>query len=644
MDNGERRTLEEEDLRSAEEDLLVVAMVDTGGGVRTLGREWARMGFDRGLGESATLAGIFCDDDLPRVKAAFQRLEHDPIVAFDARLRADGTGERATWLRFRATREGEHGDVRLVGIDITDLKRAIRRSARKLDLLEAAIEHAQAGIAITDERGLYVEANAWYRQKTGAGRDLRGVSVLESVAPEHHALTLEVQRRFFAGEPEPTREWAVKDLNGVVSELRCESVMIRTTDGTPYGLSTLTDISAERRRDARLQMFGKLLESAPVILWALDKDGRFTHAEGKGLAAHGAKPGDWVGRDALEDWKGTPACDDMKRALAGEEFSASLSLPGSIDYNAWYVPLRAIGGEPDGMIGLALDVTKDRAIEADLREKLETVESQRATIELFIRALRSAPVILWTIDKQGNNLVSEGRGVELLGFEPGQVPDINAFEMYRGTPIEHALHSALEGREVAVTTEPAPGVFFDNWIMPLRKADGVELQGALGLSIHATERVQSERDLREKLAVIGRQNETIRSLATPIINVWDEVLVLPVIGTVDSRRTADMMDTLLAAIVREKARFAIVDLTGVEIVDTLTADHLIKLFKSAKVLGVDGVLCGIQPAVAQTVISLGVELAGVRTMRTLQNALRWCMAARERQRSVKTKVALPAAE
>ena len=105
-----------------------------------------------------------------------------------------------------------------------------------------------------------------------------------------------------------------------------------------------------------------------------------------------------------------------------------------------------------------------------------------------------------------------------------------------------------------------------------------------------------------------------------------------------------MMDALLGAVVREKARFAIVDLTGVEVVDTLTADHIIKLFKSAKVLGVDGVLCGIQPAVAQTVISLGVELGGIRTMRTLQTALRWCMAARERQRSVKTKVALPAAE
>jgi rsbT co-antagonist protein RsbR len=103
------------------------------------------------------------------------------------------------------------------------------------------------------------------------------------------------------------------------------------------------------------------------------------------------------------------------------------------------------------------------------------------------------------------------------------------------------------------------------------------------------------------------------------------VLCLPVIGTVDSARTADMMQALLEAIVRDQARYAIVDLTGVEVVDTSTADHLIQLFKAAKVLGVDGVLCGIRPAVAQTVVALGLELGSVKTMRTLRDALKWCI-------------------
>jgi rsbT co-antagonist protein RsbR len=155
----------------------------------------------------------------------------------------------------------------------------------------------------------------------------------------------------------------------------------------------------------------------------------------------------------------------------------------------------------------------------------------------------------------------------------------------------------------------------------------------MGLGIDATERVKGEQELREKLELIERQSATIRSLATPIIQVWDEVLCLPVIGTVDSARTADMMQGLLEAIVREQARYAIVDLTGVEVVDTSTADHLIQLFRAAKVLGVDGILCGIRPAVAQTVVALGLELGSVRTMRSLRDALKWCIRASSQARA-----------
>jgi rsbT co-antagonist protein RsbR len=117
-------------------------------------------------------------------------------------------------------------------------------------------------------------------------------------------------------------------------------------------------------------------------------------------------------------------------------------------------------------------------------------------------------------------------------------------------------------------------------------------------------------------------------VATPIIEVWDEVLCLPVIGTVDGARAAEMMQGLLESIVRQRARYAIIDLTGVKVVDTSTADHLIQLFQAARVLGVEGVLCGIRPAVAQTIVGLGLDLGSVRTMRSLRDALKWCIRAR----------------
>jgi rsbT co-antagonist protein RsbR len=264
----------------------------------------------------------------------------------------------------------------------------------------------------------------------------------------------------------------------------------------------------------------------------------------------------------------------------------------------------------------------------DPSARLAIGEKERAMLDIFSRVLESAPVALFAVDAEGTYTMSEGKGLELLGFRPGEAVGVNAIELYRDQPdIAGAIVRALGGEESHVMTTPAPDVHFESWYMPLRDRAG-RVYGVMGLALDATERVKGERELREKLDLIERQSATIRSLATPIIQVWDEVLCLPVIGVVDSTRTAEMMQGLLEAIVREQARYAIVDLTGVEVVDTSTADHLIQLFRAAKVLGVDSVLCGIRPAVAQTVVALGLELGSVKTMRSLRDALTWCIRAR----------------
>jgi rsbT co-antagonist protein RsbR len=260
-----------------------------------------------------------------------------------------------------------------------------------------------------------------------------------------------------------------------------------------------------------------------------------------------------------------------------------------------------------------------------------TDESIRsATLDVFTRVLHTAPILLWAVDAEGNFTLANGKGLELLGLTTELALQTNALEMHKDHPeIAQAFIRALGGEESRIVSNPSPGVYFENWYVPLRRDETGEVYGIAGLSIDASERMRGEIELREKLAVIERQSATIRALATPIIQVWDDVLCLPVIGTVDSARTAEMMQALLEAIVREQARYAIVDLTGVQVVDTSTADHLIQLFRAAKVLGVEGILCGIRPAVAQTVVALGLELASVQTMRSLRDALKWCIRARQ---------------
>lgn len=114
-------------------------------------------------------------------------------------------------------------------------------------------------------------------------------------------------------------------------------------------------------------------------------------------------------------------------------------------------------------------------------------------------------------------------------------------------------------------------------------------------------------------------------MATPIIRVWDDVVTLPIVGVVDSVRASEMKEALLQSVARTGARFAIVDMTGVETVDTATADHIMRLMQGVQLLGAQGIITGIQPAVAQIMVSLGVDMGGVMTLRSLQEGLRYSL-------------------
>ena len=129
------------------------------------------------------------------------------------------------------------------------------------------------------------------------------------------------------------------------------------------------------------------------------------------------------------------------------------------------------------------------------------------------------------------------------------------------------------------------------------------------------------RELEEKLATIERQQLAIRELSTPIMEVWDGILCLPIVGIMDTGRSADMTDALLRAVVATRARCAIIDITGIEVMDTGTADHFIRMAKAVRLLGAECVLTGMNPQIAQTVVHMGVDMEGVTTHRSLRDAL-----------------------
>jgi rsbT co-antagonist protein RsbR len=120
--------------------------------------------------------------------------------------------------------------------------------------------------------------------------------------------------------------------------------------------------------------------------------------------------------------------------------------------------------------------------------------------------------------------------------------------------------------------------------------------------------------------VISRQQAELLELSTPVVRLWENVLALPLIGTLDSARTQTVMQNLLEAIVQTRSDFAIIDITGVPLVDTLVAQHLLKTVAAARLMGADCLISGIRPQIAQTIIHLGVDLTNVTTKATLADA------------------------
>jgi rsbT co-antagonist protein RsbR len=155
--------------------------------------------------------------------------------------------------------------------------------------------------------------------------------------------------------------------------------------------------------------------------------------------------------------------------------------------------------------------------------------------------------------------------------------------------------------------------------------------GALAISINSmVDALQEARArsseysnrLTEQVVMIERQQAAIQELSTPIIEVWTGALCVPIVGVLDSARATDLTATLLNTVMTKKAPFTIIDITGIEVMDTSTADHFIRMARSVRLLGAKCVLSGIRPAIARTIVHMGIDLSGIESYRTMREALR----------------------
>jgi rsbT co-antagonist protein RsbR len=287
--------------------------------------------------------------------------------------------------------------------------------------------------------------------------------------------------------------------------------------------------------------------------------------------------------------------------------------------------LCALRGDDGELLGRAAFI-RDTTEETEARTELA---GQRS---LLRRVLDNTPLVLWSADENGIFTMSEGSALRILGLSPGQVVGMSAFDVYRDVPeIVQAIRGALAG-VFSITLAEAGGRVWEGRYIPVTSDDSGPVEGVLGLAFDVTDRVAAERELRQKLDLIEQQEGAIRTLSTPIVRVWEEVLALPLVGTIDAARAERILATLLDAVVAEQAQYVIIDLTGIGAVETSTADHLLKVLRALGLLGTTALVTGVNPGVATALVGLGVDLGGVSTLGNLEEALRYVMKRRAEKR------------
>ena len=257
------------------------------------------------------------------------------------------------------------------------------------------------------------------------------------------------------------------------------------------------------------------------------------------------------------------------------------------------------------------------------------LESQRATLlDAWLAAIRT--------QSQGRNALPEREVqqqatefIDLLGqgLKSGN-SDLGGpeWQPLRGLLDEVSRSRALQGHDASQTA-----TFIFSFKQPLfdalRRAlanepevlaqevwNTTQLIDSLGL--HTVRAFQRSRE-----DIINRQQQDLLELSTPVVKLWDGVLALPMIGTLDSARTQIVMESLLQRIVETGSQIAIIDITGVPTVDTLVAQHLLKTVTAIRLMGADCIVSGVRPQIAQTIVHLGVDLQGVITKANLADAL-----------------------
>lgn len=254
-----------------------------------------------------------------------------------------------------------------------------------------------------------------------------------------------------------------------------------------------------------------------------------------------------------------------------------------------------------------------------MKEKNKSLTIEPAAPEKSVNVdLLPTPIIV--IDREYNVEYINRNGLEKLGIGIDEAVCRKCYDLMKTDHCrtdECRVKQAIEKDTICTGRTTANGLengcFVQYTAAPLKNGNN-RIIGAVEYLVDITEMIESKKKA-EKLAA------DIMELSTPILSLWEGILVVPIIGTLDSRRTQQMMEKALTRISEEKSRVLIVDITGVPVIDTMVANHLIQMATAVRLMGSTCILTGISPATAKTIVHLGIDLHNITTRGSLAQGL-----------------------
>ncbi|MDI1451320.1 PAS domain-containing protein [Polyangium sp. 6x1] len=477
------------------------------------------------------------------------------------------------------------------------------------------------------------EAAAWVEKVvTSAIRVLAGEAETETLVA--HFVDLATRG---AAPEEVVRAVSLCRRHGLAVSLRALPEVAGAAEGI-LRLSACFDAAAEalgrhyakvaeaRCRDGSAR-FRSLVGAIGNVIVIVDEDGRISDWNGEAERIYGYSRDEALGKDYVETFLPPEVRAviraDMRKVLAGEPSRSYenpvLARDGSIRLIEWNVD-RVLDGEgrPVAIVASGYDVTEHR-------QNRDRLERSRAEVQAI---LDNAPIVVFVKDLEGRFTFANREFDALFDFSRGWIVGKFDGDFLPPEAVKQNRDNdrdALAAGRALQSEETIPGKDGIHVYMvskfPLFDPGGAPY-GVCGIALDITTRKRAEEE-RAQLSqqIIDAQHAALRALSTPLLPIASGVVLMPLVGAIDAARAALVLETLLDGVGLHRAEVAILDITGLRDVDTEVATGLVQAAQAAALLGAEVVLTGVRPAAARTLIELGVDMRGIKTLSSLQQGV-----------------------